>query len=205
MKYERCFFGISSFAGCIFVAGGYYNDLERTVDKCEVYSTESCEWTEVSSMNTKRRACALIYFQDKLWVNGGMNTTYMETIEIYDLAENRWTINDTKLLSQRAQHGALVHNKKFFVIGGENKDGVLSSVEIYSSETNQFSFVSPMVQARSMFGCSIFNNKLIVFGRRLNVDTEIIDSFEIYDIEKQVWLKGPTLPRPLTAFGYATY
>ena len=60
-----------------------------------------------------------------------------------------------------------------------------------------------MNQARLYFGCSIFNNILIVFGGELN-DNEVTDSAECYDIEMNVWSKGPTLPLPLAAFGYAS-
>ena len=60
-----------------------------------------------------------------------------------------------------------------------------------------------MSQARVFFGCSIFNNNLIVFGGQLNA-TEFTDSVEIYDIEKQVWSKGQNLPLPLSQFGYTS-
>ena len=73
MHNRRSYFGMCSFARCIFVAGGY-NDNDKTLDKCEVYSTESCEWIEASSMNTKRRSFALIYFQDKIWAIGDRQT-----------------------------------------------------------------------------------------------------------------------------------
>ena len=201
MHYKRSSFGMCSFAGCIFVAGGYNNN-DKTLDKCEVYSTESNKWIEVSSMNTKRRGFAFIYFQDKIWAVGGCNGyDYLDTIEIYNLAENQWKTFDTKLLSKRYGHSAVVYNKKFFVIGGRYNKRDLSSVEVYSSETNQFSFVSQMSQARSHFGCSTFNNNLIVFGGCMD-KTEVTDSVEIYDIENLVWSNGLSLPLPLANFGY---
>ena len=198
MHYERWLFGMCSFAGCIFVAGGYNDDdKDGTLDKSEVYSTESCKWIKVSSMNTKRSEFALIYFQSKVWAIGGCSTSdCIDTIESYNLAENKWTTLDTKLLSKRCGHCAVVHNKKIFVIGGFNQVD-LSTVEVYSSETNQFSFLSRMSQARASFGCSIFSNNLIVFGGRSK-------ETEVYDIENQVWSKGPNLALSLTHFGYAS-
>ena len=206
MHNRRSQFGMCSVSGCIFVAGGY-ND-EGNLDKCEVYNAESCKWVETSSMNTKRCSFALIYFQDEIWALGGFsNESSQDAIETYNIADNRWTTVDTKLLSKRCGHSAVVHNKKFFVIGGvdqgdfdENRE--LSSVEVYSSVTNQFSFVSPMSRARVNFGCSVFNNKLVVFGGSVSA-TGITDSVEVYDIENDVWSEGPSLPLPLTGFGYA--
>ena len=202
MHNRRSSFGMCTFARCIFVAGGKCNRVE-SLDKCEFYSTVCGEWIEASSMNTKRSRFALIYFQDKIWAVGGdSNKTYLDTIETYSLADNKWTTLDTKLLSKRCGHSAVVHNKKIFVIGGfYNKP--LSSVEVYSSETKQFSFVSQMGQARYHFGYSTINNRLIVFGG-YSKETEITDSVEVYDNEKQVWSKCSNLPRPIAAFGYAT-
>ena len=206
MNIKRTYFGMCSFAGCIFIAGGFSNK-NTSLDKCEIYSTESCEWIPASSMNTKRSRLALIYFQNKIWAMGGTTKRIInDSIETYDLAENKWTIINVKLLKKRHGHQAVVHNKKFFVIGGLSLNEALSSVEIYSSETNQFSFVSPMSQARAFFGCSVFNNTLIVFGGQIATQPkpEVTDSVEVYDIEKQVWSIGPSLPLSLSSFGYAS-
>ena len=190
-----------SFAGCIFVAGGFQNN--NVLDKCEVYSFESCEWIEASSMNTKRGAFPLIYFQEKIWAIGGWsNGTSIDTIETYELSENKWTTIDNKLLSKRSGHNAVVHNKKFFVIGGKNDNGQLSSVEVYSSVTNQFSSVACMKIGRSYFGCCIVKSRLYAIGGFVDTKNEIgTDDVEIYDIENDVWTKGPSLPFTLTGFG----
>ena len=200
MHNERTKFGMCSFAGCIFVAGGFYNNF--ALAKCEIYSTESRKWIKASSMNTKRCALAIIHFQDKIWAIGGTSTkASYDIIETYDLAQNNWSTIDTKLLSKRYGHRAVVHNKKFFVVGGYDKNETLSSVEVYSIETNQFSFVSPMSQARAFFGYTILNNSLTVFGGEINRN-EIIGSVEVYDTEKQVWSTSNNYI-PLTQFGFA--
>ena len=172
MHNKRYQFGMCSFAGCIFVAGGF-KEKDDLLDKCEVYSFESCEWTEISSLNTKKGCFPLIYFQDKVWAIGGLsNGASFDTIETYELSENKWTTIDTKLQSKRSGHSAVVHNNKFFVIGGLGRDGTLSSVEVYSSETNQFSFVSSMNLIRANFGCCIINTSLYVIGGILDPKTK---------------------------------
>ena len=183
-----------SFSGCIFVAGGLQND-DKVLDKCEVYRFKSSKWTEVSSMNTKRDAFALIYFQDKIQAIGDWsNEKIIDTIETYDLGENKWTTIDTKLLTKRIGHSAVVHNTRFFVIGGANVQ-ILSSVEIYSSETNQLSFVSSMNLSRADFGCCLINSSVYVIGGIFApADCKVTDKVEIYDIEKDEWKKGPSLP-----------
>ena len=201
---KRSVFGMCSFAGCIFVAGGNYKINSKSClpfASCEVYNTESCEWTEVASMNTKRSSFPLVYFQEKVWAIGGRsNKNVLDTIETYDVGENRWTTIDKKLLQNRYGHSAVVHNKNFYVIGGYTKNKLFSSIEVYSSETNQFTFVTPMNQARVYFGCSILNNKIYVIGGFLHKD-KYTDSVEVYDTKNDAWSKGPSLPHPLAFFG----
>ena len=119
------------------VCGRRDSDKLGCSDKCEVYSFESSKWTETLSINAKICEFALVYFQHKLWATGGFSgKTRLNTIESCDLAQNKWTTVDTKLLSKRCGHSALVDNKKLFVIGGKNKSGILTSVDVYSEETN---------------------------------------------------------------------
>ena len=88
-----------------------------------------------------------------------------------------------------------------FVIGGRSEGEVLCSVEIYSSETNQFTYVTPVCQARFDLGCCILSNKVFVLGERKTYSNEAIDSVEVYGIENGVWSKGPNLPHTIAAFG----
>ena len=205
MGKQRTQFGMCSFAGCIFVAGGFQNNHE-VFDKCEVYSFESREWIEVSSMNAKRCSFSLTYFENKVWAIGGCskpNGHDLDTIETYNLSENKWTTIGTKLLSKRKGHCAVAYNKKLFVVGGLTKEGkTLSSIEVYSSETKQFSFVKSMRRGRAVFGCCLVKSSLYVIGGVLDFkDNKFTNDIEIYDIENDVWKNGPSLPIKLVAFG----
>ena len=64
----------------------FSDKINHDLDKCKAYSTESCEWTKISSMNTNRCAFTLVYIQDKTWAIGGLsNKKELNTIETYDL------------------------------------------------------------------------------------------------------------------------
>ena len=74
-----------SFAGCVFLAGGK-SEHDLSIASCEVYNTQSCEWAEVASMNTKRSSFSLTYFQNKVWAVGGVsNGKVLDKIETYDI------------------------------------------------------------------------------------------------------------------------
>ena len=46
------------------------------------------------------------------------------------------------------------------------------------------------------FGCCVVNSSLYVIGGSLDYDT-LTDEVEIYDIEKDEWRRGPSLPLKL--------
>ena len=99
-------------------------------------------------------------------------------------------------------HSAVVHKKNMFVIGGTNENETLSSVEVYSSETNQFSFVSPMLNRRELFGCCLIHSTIMVVGGIIDLENNITDKVEVYDIEKDewLWMSGSNLPLNLAGF-----
>ena len=204
MNNKRLSFGMCYFAECVFVGGGYQNEC-KALDKCEIYSFETCEWTEVSSMNTKRFQLTLTYFQEKIWAVGGFNNsngtyTWLDTIETFDITQNKWTTSHLKLLTKRCGHRAVAYDEKLFVIGGDSEEHVISSVEVYSSKTNQFSFVAAMNIPRFNFGCCIVDSRLYVIGGSFNSDGSPTDTVEIYDFEKNKWKSGPSLPMKLHDF-----
>ena len=201
MHNKRLSFGMCSLAECVFVGGGYQNPSEA-LDKCEVYSFETREWTEVSSMNTKRSECTLTYFQGKIWAIGGFNDVdkWLDTIETFDITQNRWTTSNLRLLTERAGHGTVAYDKKLFVVGGGYEESIFSSVEVYSSETNQFSFVASMNIPRCNFGCCVVNSSLYAMGgSSLDYDAPT-DEVEMYDVEENKWRRGPSLPLKLADF-----
>ena len=70
----------------------------------------TCKW-KVASMNANRRDLAMAYFQQKIWAIGGRggqsNKTDLDTIETYDLVENKSTDINTKFIKQRIIHNAV--------------------------------------------------------------------------------------------------
>ena len=127
----------------------------------------------------------------------------MKSIEIFDLIQNKWTTSNLRLLTKRCGHSTVAYDEKLFVIGGHSKEHVLSSVEVYSSKTNQFSFVAKMNIPRFNFGCCVVNSNLYVIGGILSDDTET-NKVEMYDFEKNKWRKGPSLPLKLYGFACTT-
>ena len=211
MFYKRKNFGMCSFSDCIFIAGGeqQFNEEFKVLDKCEFYSFKSNKWHEIASMNTKRCTFSIVYFQKKVWAIGGFDDTKKSptnVIETFDLTKNRWTVSDVKLVNKRYGHSTVAHDNKLYVVGGNDFRGILASVEVYSGETNQFSYVTSMRMPRTMSKCCIINSSLYVIGGSLHhFEEKPTKTVEIYEIEKGVWTEGPSLPFGLTNFGCSKY
>ena len=204
MLEKRCFFGMCSFGECIIVAGGEGDT--GILKSCEIFTPQAGKWLKIADMNTKRSYFTLTYFQQKVWAIGGYDTVEsnsFDTIETYNLAEDNWSIIDVKLLKKRLGHSTVAYNDKLFVIGGHNSnEGTLSSVEVYSNVTNQFSYVSAMKIQRSLFGCCLLDSKIYATGGMSSIEGYRVshsDEVEIYDIKSDIWMKGPKLPLAIMA------
>ena len=202
MLEKRCCFGMCSFGEC-FIVAGEANDT-NVLKACEIFTPQAGKWLKIADMNIKRCYFTLTYFQQKVWAIGGVDTVdskIVDTIETYNLAEDKWSIIDVKLLKKRLGHSTVAYNDKLFVIGGYNEnEGTLSSVEVYSSVTNQFSFVSAMKIPRLFFGCCLVNSRIYVTGGMSDFEIESsIGEVEIYDVKYDIWMNGPKLPLAITA------
>ncbi len=90
---------------------------------------------------------------------------------------------------------AVWYQGKWFVIGGINQ-GVLRSVEVYTSQTNRWEFLPSLLMPRS-FHCSVVTNERIyAFG---GAHQGALDSAEVYD--GKVWFELPPMPKKL--YGHA--
>ena len=77
------------------------------------------------------------FVEGKIYVIGGYcNDDYMSTGEAYDIEDNEWTAI-APMSVERNKAGCAAYNKKIFICGGwEGAGNVVSSVEVYDTETD---------------------------------------------------------------------
>jgi N-acetylneuraminic acid mutarotase len=63
----------------------------------------------------------------------------------------------------------LVFTGKIYVTGGYGDGIYLDSAEMYDTETNQWTFVSPMLSIRSGHSCITFDDSLYAIGKYLRL------------------------------------
>jgi len=98
MTYERKFAGVATSCGRIFVVGGFrdmgFNTLHAN---CEMFDPVLDQWSLVSSPIMARAACAMVSFNDHLYLFGGedANCSKFDSVERYDVQNDKWELFGT--------------------------------------------------------------------------------------------------------------
>ncbi len=119
--------------GKIYIPGGQLASGEVT-NILEIYHPRSNEWGRGADMPIGISAYAMTAFEGNLYVFGGWGgEDYLDTVFEYDPIQDSW-VELTQMPIKRAYGGAAVSGGKIYVLGGMNKNGAISSNDIFSPE-----------------------------------------------------------------------
>ena len=168
-------------------------------EKCNDDDVESrlvdpinCKWSDFD-IRTKRRYFSVVYYLNKIFIVGGFDDAVLNSIEVYDPISKTQVLSPIKMNEARCDHKVIAYKKKLFVFGGYDKDGHLSSVEMFSPETNKFVMMAPMKTVRSSFGCCRVGNLVYVIGGAIGFANRT-KSVEIYNMDSNTWTDGVDIP-----------
>ena len=102
----------------VFCAGGLSQDGEYT-DKLYAFDVVGKIWLTKTSMNNIRSKFSLEAVGAKLVACGGKEVA---SVEIYDIAEDQWTLIPNEVLEHHLDSAMIMLNDKVYVIGGAGKD-----------------------------------------------------------------------------------
>jgi uncharacterized membrane protein required for colicin V production/N-acetylneuraminic acid mutarotase len=115
----------------IYVVGGY--DGTKVTNQLDVYDPATNTWSTKTPMPIAGQEFASVVYDHKLYVMGGeTNTPYSSSVYIYDPDSDRWTIGESLLTEHRGAVAGVINNA-IYVVGGVNSNGVLATVESFSS------------------------------------------------------------------------
>ncbi|XP_068122710.1 kelch-like protein 35 isoform X2 [Hyperolius riggenbachi] len=150
----------------------------------ECYHPKSGQWKTFTSMpgytKSEFAACTL---KNNIYISGGhINST---DVWMFNTQLNAW-IRTASLTKGRWRHKMAVMNGEIFVVGGFDGQKRLSSVEKYSSFTNTWTPVTPMLKAVSSAAVVSCMNKIYVIGGAVE-DYGNSDMMQCYDPEEDKW------------------
>ena len=102
----------------VFCAGGMSQDGEYT-DKLYAFDVVGKIWLTKTSMNNVRTKFSLEAVGAELVACGGKEVA---SVEIYDVAEDQWTLIPNEVLEHHLDPAMIMLNDKVYVIGGAGKD-----------------------------------------------------------------------------------
>jgi len=118
--------------GSVIAAGGFTlpaNSLVLT-DSAEIFDPSSVRWRPTGSLNVARSAGGaggVLLPDGSVLVAGGRTST----AEVYDVATRLWSLTGS-MATIRSRHVlTLLSDGRVLVTGGENRDGIVASAEVY--------------------------------------------------------------------------
>jgi N-acetylneuraminic acid mutarotase len=129
---------------------------------------------------------AVVQHKGKVYVVGGYDEgEYLQSVAVYDIAAEEWSVLPTEMMGHRRYHAAAVHGNKIYVLGGTDEGyTALRSVEVYDIATGQWSMMPvAMNVARSTFAAAVHGDNLYAIGG--------------FDADAQHTMEVLSLPSPL--------
>ncbi|MFS1514157.1 M56 family metallopeptidase [Chengkuizengella sp. SCS-71B] len=174
----------------------YPKDVPQTEDVNNQYKDKGT-WTEISSMNqagypgnASEVLDGNIYTMGGSVINDGVYV-YSSSLEKYNPQTDTWTPL-ASMNQARDNHATEVIDGKIYVVGGYGYDGedyrYLSNLEVYNPQTNTWTPLASMNQARGHHHAEVINGKLYVMGGFGNQeDYNVLSSVEMYDPQTDTW------------------
>ena len=113
----------------------------------------------------------------------------------------RWT-PQAPMAFPRARVATAVWQSKIFVIGGENRDGILNTTAVYDPTRGLWATAASKPTPVSNAQAARLNDLIFVFGG-LDSTYQPTDVIEVYDPVRDQWLDGGRMPHPVAGYALA--
>jgi N-acetylneuraminic acid mutarotase len=167
--------------GKIFVIGGtQYNSLTQeriSISSVEEYDPKTNTWTKKTEMPTARYALSSCVINGKIYVIGGMISTFQmvtpafatQAVEVYDPRTDTWT-KKADMPAPREGAAVAVLNRKIYVFGGTDTDEGFATSTIFEYDPNSDAWTTrtDMPFNRLALSASVVNGKVYIFGGSAN-------------------------------------
>ncbi len=105
------------------------------------------QWSLIASLNIPRRNAAAAAHVNSVFVFGGCNNKYLDSVEQYDVLTDSWTVLQAKLTVARSELAAAYLDNCIYLFGGsneENWDKAGRASECFDLTQLQFTVLQPL-------------------------------------------------------------
>jgi hypothetical protein len=123
----------------LYVLGG---EDEAVTDRCQRYDPCRDRWLSIRPLSTPRMRFAVVEFEGKLMVLGGMNDKGepVDIVEVYDPDFNTWCETSFPLPHRVHSHAATVHQGCIYMSGGCSQADGCCSGKFFRFDQEKFSW-----------------------------------------------------------------
>jgi len=182
----------------------------------EVLDLNSKTWSQLPKPPIEMHHITPVAYQNDVWVITGLtgkypNETPLDTIYKFDTTLSQWQeIMSIPKNRRRGAAGVTIHNDNIYIVGGiknGHTSGTTNMVDVFNITHQLWETLPDAPHIRDHNNLVVINNQLVALGGR-NTSVHypknftaffgaVIDTMDLYDIEKRTWSTLPSkLPVP---------
>ncbi|XP_075444112.1 kelch-like protein 40 [Ascaphus truei] len=177
----------------IFVAGGLFYNEDNKEDPLSSYFLQfdhlDSDWLGMPPVPSPRCLFGLGESENSIYLIGGKELKEgeqtLDSVLCYDRPSFKWGESDP-MPYQVYGHSVVSHDNLVYVIGGKGEvKKCLNRMCVYNPKKFEWKDLAPMKTARSLFGTTFHNGKIIIATGV--TDTGLTNTVEAYDIKTNKW------------------
>ncbi|XP_078521437.1 kelch-like protein 40 [Lissotriton helveticus] len=185
----------------IFVAGGIYFNEENKEDPLSSYFLQfdhlDSDWLGMPAVPSPRCLFGLGEAENSIFLIGGKELKEgeqtLDSVLCYDRLSFKWGESDP-IPYEVYGHAVISQDDLVYVIGGKGADKkCLKKMYVYNPKKFEWKELAPMKTARSLFGATLHQGKIIVAAGV--TDTGLTGTVESYNIATNKWEAFPEFPQ----------
>lgn len=137
------------------------------------------------------------------WTNREQASSPVITGQPTPTEVSRWQ-RKADMPTARSRMAAVAYESQLYLIGGEDSEVVVSTVERYDTSSNSWETLQEKPTAVADVHAVVLNGMIIVPGGRLP-SGKVTDIVELYDPQNGVWSRGRSLPYSLCSYAIAAF
>ncbi|CAG9315505.1 unnamed protein product [Blepharisma stoltei] len=136
--------------GIVYVISGK-NENNLTATQCEALNLSTMTWNSIQNINLGRTCPGGASVGKKIYIFGGYQQTVNNTVEMYDISQDTWTLLAVLLPERLWQHGCYgISNNKILIFGGEGPSDEPHRVSyLYDINSEEFHSCTPIITTSS--------------------------------------------------------